>query len=178
MFNSIFRSLPLLVVVGFVGAGGAGSSSAAEREHRKPPQAAFDACASKSAGAACEVTFREQKGSCRDFAVLFIACCRLQGIAARFVSGYIPAEAGDRQHMHAWAEVYLPGMGWQGYDPTTGGGVGERHIAVAAAADASDAGPVRGFFSGLADSEMSVELTVEMAYITTKKASSRVMRSA
>ena len=107
-----------------------------------------------------EYTLAEQKGSCRDFAVLFIACCRLQGIAARFVSGYVPAEAGDRQHMHAWAEVYLPGMGWQAYDPTQGGSAGESHIPVAAAAEAIDAGPVVGSFSGFAQSEMSVDLTV------------------
>ena len=49
-----------------------------------------------------------------------------------------------------------------GYDPTTGGGVGETHIAVAAAADPTDAGPVRGFYSGLADSEMSVDLSVQL----------------
>jgi transglutaminase-like putative cysteine protease len=109
-----------------------------------------------------EFTLAEQRGSCRDFAVLFIACCRLQGIAARFVSGYVPAEAGDRQHMHAWAEVYLPGMGWQAYDPTQGGSAGESHIPVAAAAEAIDAGPVVGFYSGQALSEMAVDLTVSV----------------
>ena len=109
-----------------------------------------------------EYTLAERKGSCRDFAVLFMACCRLQGIAARFVSGYVPAEPGDKQHMHAWAEVYLPGIGWQAYDPTQGAGSSEKHVAVAAAADAIDAGPVVGFFSGIALSEMSVDLTVEV----------------
>jgi transglutaminase-like putative cysteine protease len=109
-----------------------------------------------------EVTLQERRGSCRDFAVLFIACCRLQGIAARFVSGYVPAEPGDRQHMHAWAEVYLPGIGWQAYDPTQGAGSSERHIAVAAAAEAGDAGPVVGFYSGQALSEMSVDLVVDV----------------
>jgi transglutaminase-like putative cysteine protease len=109
-----------------------------------------------------ERTLAERQGSCRDFAVLFIACCRVQGIAARFVSGYLPAGPGERQHMHAWAEAYLPGMGWQAYDPTREGGVGERHIAVAAAAEASDAGPVVGHYSGLAESEMTVDLVVRV----------------
>jgi hypothetical protein len=63
MTNPILKSLALLTLIV---AGGIGTSSAAEREHRRPPQAAFDACASKSAGAACEVTFREHTmtGTC------------------------------------------------------------------------------------------------------------------
>jgi len=109
-----------------------------------------------------EVTLRERRGSCRDFAVLFMACCRLQGLAARFVSGYVPADAGDKQHMHAWAEVYLPGIGWQAYDPTHGGVTGERHVPVAAAAQSVDAGPVVGSFTGYAQSEMAVQLTVDI----------------
>jgi hypothetical protein len=109
-----------------------------------------------------EVTLHEGKGSCRDYAVLFLTCCRLQGIAARFVSGYIPARPGDRQDMHAWAEVYLPGMGWQGYDATQGGSVSEFHIAVAAAADPNDAAPIHGNYSGFARSEMSADLHVRI----------------
>lgn len=113
-----------------------------------------------------ELTLREGAGSCRDFAVLFVACCRHQGLAARFVSGYIPAPAGERQHMHAWAEAHLPGHGWTAWDPTQGGPAGESHIRVAAAADAADAAPITGGYrsasGGPEESEMSVELTVEM----------------
>lgn len=64
-------------------------------------------------------------GSCRDLAVLFIAACRTQGLAARFVSGYLPAGPGERQHMHAWAEVLLPGAGWVAFDPSQTFPVGE-----------------------------------------------------
>ena len=72
-------------------------------------------------------------GSCRDMAFLFIEAARLLGFAARFVSGYsftsLPAEAAGSTH--AWAEVFLPGAGWKGFDPTYGDIVGDTHIAVA-----------------------------------------------
>lgn len=109
-----------------------------------------------------EITLREGKGSCRDFAVLFVACCRLHGIAARFVSGYLPAAPGEKQHMHAWAEVLLPGAGWFPYDATRGVIAGEEHIPVAAAAEPPEAAPLAGGYSGAARAEMSVELTVTM----------------
>ena len=108
-----------------------------------------------------EVTLSEGQGSCRDFAVLFVACCRLQGLAARFVSGYIPAPAGEPQHMHAWAEAHVPGIGWTAWDATQGGPAGASHIPVAAAAEPSDAAPVTGSYNGAWASEMSVELKVE-----------------
>jgi transglutaminase-like putative cysteine protease len=109
-----------------------------------------------------EITLSQGKGSCRDFAVLFVACCRLQGLAARFVSGYLPAAAGERQHMHAWAEVLLPGAGWFPYDPTRGVIAGEEHIPVAAAAEPYDAAPLTGAYVGTGGSEMSVEMSVVM----------------
>src|SRR5207244_8739777 len=59
------------------------------------------------------------EGSCRDLAVLFCDVCRVMGIATRFVSGYECASASSQDsYMHAWAEVYLPGIGWRGYDPS------------------------------------------------------------
>ncbi|HLP42439.1 MAG TPA: transglutaminase family protein, partial [Fibrobacteria bacterium] len=93
---------------------------------------------------------------------LFISACRSQGLAARFVSGYLPADPGERQHMHAWAEVLLPGAGWVPFDPSQNFAVGERHVAVASAADPGDAAPISGYYSGLgAQCEMGVELTVD-----------------
>ena len=107
-------------------------------------------------------TLSRRKGSCRDLAVLFQACCRLQGVASRFVSGYVPASPGDRQDMHAWAEAYLPGAGWCAFDPSRGSMAGEEHVAVAAAADPSGATPIAGTFaSDGARSEMGVDLQVE-----------------
>ena len=67
------------------------------------------------------------------------------GLAARFVSGY---EVGDPEtpqwELHAWAEVYLPGAGWRGYDPTHGLAVGDRHIALVASAIPAYCAPVLG----------------------------------
>ena len=81
-------------------------------------------------------TIEQRQGACRDLAVLFIDICRVVGLAARFVSGYQEGDDDqDKRYMHAWAEVYLPGAGWRGFDPTHGLAVADRHVAVAAAAE-------------------------------------------
>ncbi len=74
-------------------------------------------------------------GSCRDFAYLFMEAVRRLGLASRFVSGYLhaPPSTVNSGATHAWAEVYLPGAGWKGFDPTIGEIVGTNHIAVAVA---------------------------------------------
>lgn len=96
------------------------------------------------------------RGSCRDLAVLFVDACRAVGIASRFVSGYQEGDPGqDRRDMHAWAEVYIPGGGWRGFDPTLGLAVADRHIAVAAAAHPRDAAPVTGSYRGRARQALS-----------------------
>lgn len=90
-----------------------------------------------------------RKGACRDLAVLYIEVCRLVGLATRFVSGYWQdEESSEEGTMHAWAEVYLPGGGWCGFDPTTGLAITERHITVAAAADPAYASATSGAFRG------------------------------
>ena len=95
-------------------------------------------------------TLRLGSGSCRDYATLFIEACRCLGLASRFVSGYLhaPATEAGNASTHAWAEVYLPGCGWQGFDPTTGEITGHRHIAVAVARDPESIPPVSGSFIG------------------------------
>ncbi|OAM88376.1 transglutaminase [Termitidicoccus mucosus] len=88
-------------------------------------------------------------GSCRDFAVLFIECARALGIAARFVSGYLfdPSGNGSRGgDMHAWAEVFLPGAGWKGIDPTHGIFCDNAYVPVAHAVVAESVNPVQGSF--------------------------------
>lgn len=91
------------------------------------------------------VTWEKRLGSCRDFTVLFMEVCRSVGLAARFVSGY---EAGDEavshRDLHAWAEVYIPGGGWRGFDPTHGLAVGDRHVAIAASPFPPYTAPVSG----------------------------------
>jgi transglutaminase-like putative cysteine protease len=96
-----------------------------------------------------EVTLAEQRGACRDLAVVFMEACRALGLAARFVSGYQEGDpAGGTRDLHAWAEVYLPGGGWRGYDPTLGLAVADRHVALAASAHPRLAAPISGTFRG------------------------------
>lgn len=92
-------------------------------------------------------TLRTRHGACRDLALLFVDCCRAEGIAARFVSGYQKGNAQNLQrHLHAWPEVYLPGVGWCAYDPTHGESVSDTHVTIAAAARPEDTMPITGSF--------------------------------
>ncbi|MDA0290837.1 MAG: transglutaminase family protein [Cyanobacteria bacterium] len=94
-------------------------------------------------------TLRERVGSCRDLAVLMIECCRCIGLPARFVSGYHLVEPKpDRYDLHAWAEVYLPGAGWRGFDPSGAGAVDERYVALASSSNPELTAAVSGSFSG------------------------------
>ena len=96
-----------------------------------------------------EKTLRELKGSCRDLAVLFIDACRAVGLPARFVSGYVLDETSDdSRELHAWAEVYLPGAGWRGFDPSSGIATGNEHLALAAGRVSSLAAAVEGTIRG------------------------------
>ncbi|TVQ97442.1 MAG: transglutaminase family protein [Desulfovibrionales bacterium] len=88
-------------------------------------------------------------GSCRDLAVLFVETCREAGIPARFASGYQEGDPDTPEaELHAWAEVYLPGIGWRGYDPTHGLVVADRHIVLAAAPEPEQTMPVAGNYRG------------------------------
>jgi transglutaminase-like putative cysteine protease len=108
-----------------------------------------------------EVTLREGSGSCRDLAVVFCSACRARGLAARFVSGYEQAAALHDGQMHAWAEVYLPGGGWRGYDPSRGLAVAQGHVALAAAADPKLAAPIAGAYRGAAQSRMEFAISMQ-----------------
>ena len=107
-------------------------------------------------------TLRDQRGSCRDFAALFMETCRYLGLASRFVSGYLhaPATEAGNGATHAWTEVYLPGPGWKGFDSTIGQVTATQHIAVAVAREPEAVPPVSGSFVGPAD--MQPTLTVDV----------------
>ncbi len=109
-------------------------------------------------------TLALNSGSCRDFAALFMEVCRHLGFASRFVSGYLYSGGSDAENAstHAWAEVYVPGAGWKGFDPTSGEVTGNRHIAVAVARLAEAVPPVAGSFIGTPGEQplLSVEVRV------------------
>jgi len=97
-----------------------------------------------------EETLRNGTGSCRDFANLMIVTARRCGLAARFVSGYLntigPSDIPGATH--AWAEVYIPGGGWKGFDPTSNCVVGPDHIPVAVSHNPATVPPVAGAYIG------------------------------
>ena len=108
------------------------------------------------------LTLSQRSGSCRDYATLFIEACRCLSLASRFVSGYLhaPATEAGNATTHAWVEVYLPGTGWKGFDPTSGEVTGNRHIAVAVARDPVTVSPISGSFIG--PSQMTPMLIVNV----------------
>lgn len=114
------------------------------------------------------VTWRQKKGSCRDFVVLFMAACHGVGLASRFVSGYEEGSPEHEQTLHAWVEVYLPGAGWRGYDPTMGLIVCDRHIALAAHRFPALTAPIVGGHRGVSTSTMTAQVTIESLNLDNK----------
>ncbi len=109
-------------------------------------------------------TLRLGSGSCRDFAWLMMVTARELGLAARFVSGYLhaPATEFDIGATHAWAEIYLPGAGWKGFDPTIGELAGSHHIPAAVAIQPSGVPPVSGSFIGPSGTLSVMEVRVQV----------------
>jgi Transglutaminase-like enzymes, putative cysteine proteases len=99
-------------------------------------------------------------GVCQDFAHLFTAVARAMGVPARYVSGYIhaPGASGPATASHAWAEAWVPGGGWVGYDATHPVRTSEYHVRLAVGRDYTDAAPTRGVYVGSATGTMEVRV--------------------
>jgi transglutaminase-like putative cysteine protease len=108
-------------------------------------------------------TIKENKGSCRDLTVLFMECCRSVGLPSRFTSGYNEIDIDIKQRqLHAWAEVFIPGGGWLGYDPTLGLAVGDKHVSLASSSLPANTYPISGSFRGTGvNSELTYEIKIE-----------------
>lgn len=111
------------------------------------------------------LTLSRRSGSCRDFAALFVDACRHLGLASRFVTEYHTSYANDTGagSTHAWAEVYLPGPGWKGFDPTAGVVAGNDHIAVAVARHPEAVPPVAGSYLGPTGPRPSMRVSVRVS---------------
>ena len=112
-----------------------------------------------------EEVLAQRKGVCQDISHLMIALCRRLGIPARYISGYlyhrrIDNDRSQSDATHAWVEVWLPTVGWVGFDPTNNMLTGERHITVAIGRDYADVTPTRGIYRGLANEELGVSVRI------------------
>ncbi|MGD2111379.1 MAG: transglutaminase family protein [Phycisphaerae bacterium] len=110
--------------------------------------------------------YANRRGVCQDFANLFICLARLLGVPARYRVGYIFTGACyenkiQSEASHAWAEVYLPTIGWRGFDPTNGCEAGQDHVRVASGRNYRDATPTSGtIFKGGGDETLTVRVKV------------------
>jgi transglutaminase-like putative cysteine protease len=112
---------------------------------------------------AAATTFGLGRGSCRDFAWMQLQLLRNLGIATRFVSGYFyPVADVSEYELHAWVEVYLPGAGWVGFDPSHGIMAADSHVAIASSANAESTMSVTGTIRGESTSELFTKVDMQL----------------
>ena len=101
-------------------------------------------------------------GVCQDHTHIFIGCCRSVGIPSRYVSGYLLLDEIEHQTaMHAWAEAFVPSLGWVGFDVSNGVSPDTKYVRIAQGRDYRDVAPVRGSIFGGLEEVMSVNLIVQ-----------------
>ena len=101
---------------------------------------------------------RDRRGVCQDFAHVLIGMCRSLKIPARYISGYLATEAASATH--AWVEVYVPGHGWRGLDPTHDRQIGETYVKLGNGRDYADVPPICGNYRGTREHKMVVEVKI------------------
>ena len=102
------------------------------------------------------------RGVCQDFAHLMIAACRVLGLPARYVSGYVFApRRGTAAASHAWTDVFVAGQGWISLDPTHGSAQTDHYVRLATGRDYADVPPTRGVYKGAGKEDMAVDVSVE-----------------
>ena len=101
---------------------------------------------------------RNRRGVCQDFSHLMIGLCRLLKIPARYVSGYLATEIASATH--AWVEVFIPGHGWRGVDPTHNCQIGETYVKLGNGRDYGDVPPISGNYRGTLEHKMEVEVKI------------------
>jgi len=109
-----------------------------------------------------EEALERGEGVCQDHSHVFIASARLMGYPSRYVSGYLRMDGVDEQTAsHAWAEAYVDGLGWVGFDCSNGISPDERYVRIATGRDYRDAMPIFGIRHGQSKEELAVHITVE-----------------
>ena len=141
-----------------------GGTEALDQAHRLSA-AVSDAIAYRPGTTLAETTAAEAlaqgEGVCQDQAHALIAVARHGDIPARYVSGYLMAEGASGEASHAWAELWIRGLGWIGFDPANRCCPDDRYIRLGSGYDAQDAAPIRGFSSGLAAESLDVTVAVQ-----------------
>lgn len=109
--------------------------------------------------------FHHKTGVCQDHAHIFCAVARLNGIPARYVSGHLYRRDGEalQEASHAWAEAFLPDLGWVGFDPANGISPDDAYVRVACGLDYRDAAPISGRRVGGGEESLSVDVHVTQA---------------
>lgn len=129
---------------------------------RLQQEMAFDTDPTNTGTTAAEA-FALRRGVCQDYAHIFIAGCRSLGVPARYVSGYLHRSDGvvNQEAGHAWAEAFVPDLGWVAFDPTNGICTTDSHVRVAVGLDYLGAAPVRGSRMGGGPETLKVAIQVD-----------------
>jgi transglutaminase-like putative cysteine protease len=115
-----------------------------------------------AAGTTAAEALARGEGVCQDHAQVMLAVARARGLPARYVSGYLLAAPDTAQEAaHAWAEVWVPGLGWIGFDPANECCPDDRYVRLGSGHDARDAAPIRGSARGTGAERLGVVVAVQ-----------------